>query len=402
MTGPNGTSFTVIGAGHGGKAMAAHLARRGFRVRLFNRTFEHVAAICEYGGIKLIEADGREYFGPMEAVTANMAEALEGAEVVMVIIPANGHRDVARWCAPHLKDGQIVLLNPGRTGGALEFRHILDEEGCRADVIVAEAQTFLFASRSTGPAEAKIFRIKNSVPLAALPATRTRAALEAIRPAYPQFIAAPTVLHTSLNNIGAIFHPALTLLNAGRIESTRGNYQFYIEGVTPSVARVLENLDRERVTVAASLGIRAITVLEWLEAAYSSSGTNLYEAIQNNPGYVGIRAPRTLRHRYIFEDVPMSLAPIVELGRRFGVATVSMETMLHLAAVIHGTDYHRRGRTLWHMGVDDLSVREIRQYVETGEKPGRRVWSGGLHQRAAVSRDRVRSKQQGHLDGQEE
>ena len=62
------------------------------------------------------------------------------------------------------------------------------------------------------------------------------------------------MLQTGLNNMGAIFHPALTLLNSGWIEATHGDYQFYIDGVTPSVARVLEALDRERVTVAASLG----------------------------------------------------------------------------------------------------------------------------------------------------
>lgn len=78
-----------------------------------------------------------------------------------------------------------------------------------------------------------------------------------IHDAFPQYIDGGNVLRTGLNNMGAIFHPALTLLNAGRIESTRGDFQFYIDGVTPSVARVLEVIDRERVTVAAALGIRA-------------------------------------------------------------------------------------------------------------------------------------------------
>ncbi len=366
----NAMRFTVVGAGHGGKAMAAHLARRGFHVQLFNRTAEHIAAIRDYGGIELNEPDGSSYFGPIAVATADMGQAIEGADVIMVVIPAVGHRDVAHQCALHLQDGQIVVLNPGRTGGALEFYHILKQEGCTADVIVAEAQTFVFASRSDGPAEARIFRVKNSVPLAALPATRTREVIEVLRPAYTQFVAAHNVLHTSLNNIGAIFHPALALLNAGRIESTHGDFQFYIEGLTPSVGLVLENLDRERVTVAAALGIRAITALEWLEAAYSATGHNLYEAMQNNPGYVGITAPRTLRHRYIFEDVPASLVPITEFGQRFGVATTSMEMTILMGSIVHGTDYRRRGRTLVDMGVDGMSVTEILRYVETGERPG--------------------------------
>ncbi len=74
--------------------------------------------------------------------------------------------------------------------------------------------------------------------------------------------------------MGAIFHPALTLLNAGWIESTKGNFQFYIDGVTPSTARVLEVLDRERVTIAAALGIRATTALEWLKMAYDAKSAD--------------------------------------------------------------------------------------------------------------------------------
>ncbi len=118
------------------------------------------------------------------------------------------------------------------------------------------------------------------------------------------------MLHTGLNNMGDIFHPALTILNAARIESTGGDFQFYIDGVTPAVARVLEVLDRERVTVAAAVGIRAQTAQEWLKMAYDASGADLYEAIHNQTGYYGINAPSTLNHRYIFEDVPMSLVPI--------------------------------------------------------------------------------------------
>ncbi len=189
------------------------------------------------------------------------------------------------------------------------------DNGCKADVTVAEAETFIYASRSDGPAQARIFRIKEAVPLAALPAIRTEKVLEIINEAYPQFIDGVNVLNTGLNNMGAIFHPALTLLNAGWIEATHGDYQFYIDGVTPSVARVLEVLDRERVTVASSLGIRARTSLEWLKLAYDTDGEDLHEAIHNQPGYYGIKAPPTLHHRYIFEDVPMSLVPIASLGK---------------------------------------------------------------------------------------
>jgi opine dehydrogenase len=365
----NASNYLVIGAGHGGKAMAAHLALLGCKVTMFNRTAEHVAAIKARQGIELESyGGGPRGFARLAKVTSDMAEALEDVHVIMVVVPSSAHAEIARMAAPHLRDGQIVVLHPGRTLGAIEFDRVLCAEGCKADVTIAEAETFIYASRSDGPAQARIFGIKEAVPVAALPASRTPMVLEMLAATYPQYIDGISVLHTGLNNMGAIFHPALTLLNAGRIESTHGDYQFYIEGVTPSVARVLEVLDRERVTVAASLGIRARTAMEWLKLAYDASGEDLNDAIHNQPGYYGIKAPSTLAHRYIFEDVPMSLVPIAALGQHYGVSVRGMDSIIRLACIIHRTDYWRRGRTLDKLGIDKLSVSELTQFVMSGDR----------------------------------
>lgn len=360
--------FAVIGAGHGGKAMAAHLAIMGFTVNLFNRTADHVDIIKKRGGIELDSAEGGPHgFGELAVVTSDIGEAILNVEVIMVVLPSSAHADMARAMAPHLKGGQIVVLHPGRTCGALEFVKVMRENGCSADVTVAEAETFIYASRSDGPAQARIFRIKEAVPLAALPASRTQCVLDAICEAYPQFIDGVDVLNTGMNNMGAIFHPALTLLNMGWIEATHGDYQFYIDGVTPSVARMLEVLDRERVTVASALGIRARTSLEWLKLAYDTTGQDLHEAIHNQPGYYGIKAPSTLNHRYLFEDVPMSLVPIASLGKRYGVSVRGMESMIQIASIIHRTDYWRRGRTVEKLGLEQWSVSELTRFVREGK-----------------------------------
>jgi len=348
--------------------MAAHLALMGFAVRLYNRTEDNIRVIQARGGIELESYEGGPRgFGELASVTANMAEALEGSDVIMVVVPSTAHADIAREAAPHLRDEQVVVLNPGRTGGALEFVQVLKKNGCITRVIVSEAETLIYASRSDGPAQARIFRIKESVPVAALPASCTGQVLEVLHTAYPQFIDGQSVLHTGLNNMGAIFHPALTLLNAGRIESTRGEFQFYIDGVTPSVANVLEVLDRERVTVAASLGIRARTAMEWLKMAYDTTGVDLHEAIHNQPGYYGIQAPPTLNHRYITEDVPMSLVPIASFGQRFGVSVRGIDSIIRLACIIHHTDYYRRGRTVDKLGIGEWSVNELTRYVMEGK-----------------------------------
>jgi glycerol-3-phosphate dehydrogenase len=114
--------FAVIGAGHGGKAMAAHLALMGFKVSLYNRTPENIDVIKKRGGIELDGGEGAPHgFGKLALVTSNMADAIKKAEVIMVVLPSSAHAEIAASMAPHLKDKQIVILHPGRTCGALEF-----------------------------------------------------------------------------------------------------------------------------------------------------------------------------------------------------------------------------------------------------------------------------------------
>lgn len=321
------TPYTVIGAGHGGKAMAAHLALMGFPVTLYNRTPDHIMAIQQRGGIELESYDGGPRgFGRLACVTARIDEALLDAAIIMVVVPSTAHAEIATLAAPYLRDGQMIVLHPGRTCGAIEFHRMLRSAGCLADLTIAEAETLLYASRSEGPAQARIFSIKEAVPLAALPATCTGCVLAALAPAYPQFIDGVNVLHTGLNNMGAMFHPALTILNAGRIEDTNGDFQFYMD--------------------------------------------DLHDAIHSQPGYKGIMAPATLNHRYITEDVPMSLVPIAELGHRYGVSVRGIESMIRLASIIHRTDYWRRGRTLDKLGIEGMSVSELTHYVLQGERDG--------------------------------
>jgi opine dehydrogenase len=359
------TRYTVIGAGNGGKAMAAHLAIMGFEVTLYNRTAENVAAIQARGGISLESQDpaGPRGFGRLDRVTSDVQIAIENCDIVMVVTPAYAHYDIARKVAPYLQTGQIVVLNPGRTLGAVEFNRVLDEGGCANGITVAEAQTFIYASRSDGPTQARIFRIKDAVPLAALPATETPMVLEKLASAYPQLINGGDVLQTGINNIVEIFNPTISIFNAGWIEATSGDFQFYLDGVTPTVARLMEVMDRERVTVASAVGVRAVTAREWLKIAYNADGENLYEAIHNQPGYRGINAPPTLSHRYLTEDIPMSLVPIASLGNHYGVSVRGMESIIRLACIAHQTDYWRRGRTLDRLGIKHLSVSELTRYV---------------------------------------
>jgi len=359
-------AIAVLGAGHGGIAMAGHLSLMGFPVHLFNRSPDRLWGVKSLGGIWLEgEVEG---FGRVAAATTDIEEALDGCELINVVVPATGHHDMAEICAPHLREGQVVVLHPGRTFGALEFRQVLRARGVQADIIVAEAQTFLYASRVMGPGNAKIFRIKNSIPVASIRAHLIPRVIEHLREAFPQFVPGDNIFKTSFDNIGSIFHPALCALNAGWIEDD-SEFQFYVDGVTPSVARILEAIDAERVKVAEALGIRAMSAREWLYVAYNAAGSTLYEAMHANPGYRGIMAPTNLRMRYISEDVPSSLVPIASVGAMLGVRTPSIDAIIRIASTINGIDYFATGRTVERLNISGMSVRELR-LLAIGESQG--------------------------------
>jgi len=358
---PDSPHFCVLGAGPGGMAMAGHLALMGRKVNLFTRNPARLAPIIARGGINVTgEVQG---LAMLDVVTTDPEKAIEHAEVLMIVVPAMAHRNIALIIGPYIRDGQIILLNPGRTGGALEFAQVLQTVNPGVRPYLAEAQTLLYASRLTNPGQVHIFGIKNSVALAALPAYQTADILPIIHSALPQFVPGDNVLKTGLDNIGAVFHPAITLLNSGRIEDTNGDFQFYLEGVTPAVASILEAIDEERVAVAAALGIRANTAREWLYLAYNAAGKTLLEAMRANPGYRGISAAPTVHHRYISEDVPASLVPIASIGEMLGVRTPAMKSVIYLASIMHGVDYWKNGRTVEKLGIAGMSVKEIRFLV---------------------------------------
>jgi len=144
--------FGVIGAGNGGKAMAAYLALLGKKVLLYNRTFSNVEVIAERQGIDLINPGGLDGFGKLEMVTDNIEDLLAGSQVIMVVTPSTAHRDIATAASPYLRDDHIVILHPGRTGGALEFAETLRQNGCASTPIISEAETFILPADQKGPA----------------------------------------------------------------------------------------------------------------------------------------------------------------------------------------------------------------------------------------------------------
>ena len=233
-------TWAVIGGGNGGQSLAGHLALMGFAVRLYDIFPQTIEAIRSVGGIQV---DGAvNGFGKIDLATTDIAQAVDGADIVMVVAPAVAHRDIAANCAPHLADGQIIFIHPGATGGALEFNQVLLDQKCNKSVTLAEAESLLYACRSQKPGHTTVFGIKNELMVAALPATTTRGVVKLLNKAFPQLYAGLNVLETSLSNANAMMHPAPTLLNTSLIESG-SDWLYYWDGITPSIGEFLTGQD---------------------------------------------------------------------------------------------------------------------------------------------------------------
>lgn len=350
------SNIAIIGAGNGGQAFAGYLSAMGYSVRLYDREVPKVEQLNESKKIQLIGA--LSLTGKIEFASADLGKVITGADLIMVTTTATAHRPIAAQMAPLLSDSQIIVLNPGRTCGALEFRNTLDEAGLSARVYVAEAQTLVYACRLVENGVANIIGVKDKVLLSAYPASDTPHVLNAVKPIFPCFYAARNVLQTSFENVGAMFHPTVVLFNEAAIE--RGESFFFYRDMTDGLARIIEEADRERLAVAAAYGVSPICAYDWVSYAYNGvEGRNLCERMQNNPAYYEILAPKTIDCRQITEDIPTGIIPLAELGKAAGVPTPLFDSLISICSILHKKDYRKEGRTLKRLGLDGLSAEEI-------------------------------------------
>ena len=353
--------ITIIGAGNGGLAMAADLSLKGFKVNLYSKYEEELSTLISLGGIEL-EKNNKVQFAKLNKITNNLKEAITNSNIIMVVTPAFAHLEIAELSAHYFNEEQIVLLNPGRTGGALEFNKVLDKKGVKNKPIIGETQTLIYSCRKLSSSKVKILEEKKLLAFSALPASDNEKLFSKIKNLYPQFVAAKNILETSLNNFGTIFHPAPTILNFGRIES-KEIFEYYHEGITPTIALFLEKMDLERLQVAKALKVKTETVKDYLKKSYVTKGKTLYELIQNNKAYGGIIAPNKINIRYITEDVPTGLVPIASIANQIGIATPCINSIIKISSVLMNENYLNTGRTAKKLGFQNLSAEEIVKLV---------------------------------------
>lgn len=356
--------IAVIGAGNGGQAIAGYVALQGHKTFLYDRDAKKIESLKQMGGIKLSGCING--FGEVDCFTSNIGEAVKNAEVVMVTTVANAHAAIAKSIAPYITEGVTIILNPGRTCGALVFKQALKESGVTCRYYLGEAQTLVYACRLITNGNVNIIGVKDEVLLAALPASDTNFIIDRIRPVYPCFEKASNVLRTSLENIGSMFHPCVCLFNAATIER-QSQFWFYRD-MTEQVAGFIEKFDAERLAVGKAYGIDLLSVNEWIKFAYKDTqGETLCERMRNNPAYHDIKAPGTIFTRQLTEDIPTGVLPIMELGKAAGLNVPLLESMIHTIEALLDMDLHTNGRSLKNLGLIGKSKNEIINYIIYGE-----------------------------------
>ncbi len=355
--------IAILGGGHGCYAAAADLSEQGHEVRLWRRNAAALAPLQAAGSIVLKDERGpREV--PVAQATADIGQALRGAELILIPTPAIAQEDIARAMAAHLADAQVVFLPPGTFGSYVMARRVR-AAGSRADVVWAETGTLPYLARKHGDREVNLTVRAVRLPTGVYPARRTDEAIALIRRAYPSVHACGNALSAALMNAGPIIHPPLVVMNAAPLQHFE-RWDIHDEGTQRAVRAVTDRLDQERIAVREALGFGAPHYP--LADHYHSDRWMYGDAHRQLVKSGDWREPIDLyAHRYVSEDIELGLAFLASVARHAGVDAPLAHGLLAVAGGFLGRDLRQGPRTLEALGLAELSRDALARRLDDGD-----------------------------------
>lgn len=357
--------IAVIGGGNGAYAAAADLSEKGHQVRLWRRNRNDFQPVLESQSVVLKDYRGEREVGLALAAT-DLSAVISGARLLIIPLPATAQESLACDLAPHLQDGQIILLCPGTFGSYLMARRLRDA-GCTADVMFAETGTLPYLTRKHGNSTVAITTRATRLPTGVFPAEKSEEVTNVLREVFPATEPLRDALDGAMMNAGPVIHPPLILLNAGPIEYFE-HWDIHNEGTQPAIRRVHDALDAERIAVREALGYGPPHFP--LADHYSPEGD---EWMYGNAAHGKLvdssdwREKLNLRdHRYMTEDVACGLALLVSAADWAGVSVPVASGLLAVASAIVGRDLRTTGRTFEGLGLADLTSSEMAQLLKRG------------------------------------
>jgi opine dehydrogenase len=347
----------VLGAGGIGCGAVALLSERAHTPVLWSPSGRGTAAFADR---QALQAEGMLTGQYHPVIAADCAAALHGADAVMLAVPGYGHRAVLDQVAAHLRSGQPMIISSHMSLSALYLAQRLAARGVRAP-IAAWGTTITTGRRLPGGA-VRVSNIREKVDIAALP----RADIDALTALCTElfgdrFVPRDDLIAVSLSNVNPQNHLGIALCNFTRIENAEpwANWS----GLTPSVGRLIEALDAERLAVAAAYGAKVRTVRDHFHLSFGvphgpvGDAGAILAARDPNPG------PASMETRYITEDVPFGLVPSTVLARIAGVAMPLHEAGIAMFSALYGRDFRAENDLLPELGLDGLSVDALRRQV---------------------------------------
>ena len=359
--------IAVLGGGNGSFAAAGDLTMAGHEVRLWRRDAQAVAAHRGAGRRVLVKDFKGRHEVVLAGVTADMAEAVRGAELILCPAPATAQADIAKVLAPHLVDGQVVFLPPA-TFGSMLFAKAARDAGNPADVAFAETGTLPWLTRKHGPCEVAITVRAKRLPTGVFPLTHKDHALAVVSKAFPGVIEdCGDALSGALMNAGSIIHPPLITMNAGPLEHF-DRWDIHKEGTQVATRRVTDALDAERIAVRAALGYRAphfpLADHYAKEGEEWMYGRGSHDRLTDSGDW---RERIVLTgHRYMLEDTRIGLSFLVSVGEFAGVATPLARAFAAIGSAICGEDFMATGRTLKSLGFGHLDRAGLQSLLRDG------------------------------------
>jgi opine dehydrogenase len=359
--------IAVLGGGNGSFAAAGDFALQGHEVRLWRRDAMLVAEHRAAGSRILLKDSNGRHEVRLALVTADIAEAVSGAELILCPAPAFAQPDIAKLLAPHLRDGQVVFLPPA-TFGSMIFAKAAHDAGNRASASFAETGTLPWLTRKHGPFEVAITIRAKRLPVGVFPLNRADHALDVIGRAFPGVIEpCGDALSGALMNAGPIIHSPLIVMNAGPMEHFE-RWDIHKEGTQSSIRRVTDALDAERIAVREGFGYRAPNFP--LAHHYASEGEQWMYGRGSHDRLTdsGDWRERIVltEHRYMREDLRLGLSFLVSAAALVGVATPLAKAFLAIGGAICGEDFVTTGRTLASLGLGRFDRDGLQKLLREG------------------------------------
>ncbi len=355
---PANHPVAIVGSGNSGLALSSYLAQQGYPVHLLARSLDKVSNLASNMAVKSIGKVEGEF--ELASVTTSPAASVAKSRTIFVATVTTVYAEIARMLAPHLQDGQEIVLFSSKFAGSVEFTNVLALCGvdCKKRNISVIETDALFACRIQEDGSVWIRGFKDWTLFSAPTLSQTIAGRKIIQRFFPRLERADNIIQRGLTDFGAVAHTITMLANMNKVD--RGEpFLFYHEGFTKRTIKLMEKLESEFRAVAEAYGTTLIPMPELLNRYYGCDTSSLYDALRTVPNYRHSQAPMELHHRYIIEDVSCSHVPIQGLAQKAGLSTPVLDSVVCFAETLLDIDFEGGGRNLSKLGWADLTRDEI-------------------------------------------